>query len=98
MHDISSCSMYATPAVGRPSERETLLRVSKRQEMRSLSPGRGIPMRTSTRNAKDPNDSAPEISSLYECFIAESRRKGEVAHSATLARLVTRVGVSLGFG
>ena len=90
--------MYATPAVGRPSERETLLRVSRRQEMRSLSPGRGIPVRASTRNAKDSNDSTSETSSLYEWFITERQRKGEAAHSATLVRLVARVGVSFGFG
>ena len=90
--------MYATPAVGCPSECETFLRVSRRQEIRSLSPGRGIPARASTRNANDPNDSASETSSLYESFIAERQRKGEAAHSATLARLVARVGVSLGFG
>ena len=68
MHDISSCSMYATPAVGRPSECETLLKVSSRQEMRSLFPGRVIPLRTSTKKAKDSNESAPETSSLQQRF------------------------------
>ncbi len=71
MHDISSCSMYATPAVGRPSECETLLKVSRRQEMRSLSPGRVILLMTSARNAKDSNDSELETSPLPEWFIAE---------------------------
>ena len=64
-HNISSCSMYAMPAIGRPSELETSLRVPSRHEMRSLSPGRGIPLRTSARNAKHAKGSAPEGSSLH---------------------------------
>ena len=66
--------------------------------MRSLSPGRGIPLRTSARNAKDTNESAPETSSLYQQFIADTKKRSETAHSATLARLVARSGVSLGVG
>ena len=90
--------MYATPAVGRPSERETSFRVSSRQEMRSLSPGRGIPLRTSARSAKHSKGSAPEASSLHQRLSAKKQRRGSAANSATLARFVARSGASFGLG
>jgi hypothetical protein len=76
--------MYATPAVGRPSECETLLRVSKRQEMRSLSPGMVIPLRTSARNAKDPRVSVPEESSLHEGWGLPPRTRKETGRLTQL--------------
>ena len=63
--------MYATPAIGRPSELDTSLRVSSKQEIKSLSPGRGMPLRISARNAKHSKGSAPGASSLHQVFTAE---------------------------
>ena len=94
MHDISSCSMYATPAVGRPSECETLLKVSSRQEMRSLSPGRVIPLRTSAKKAKDSKESAPETSSLQQQFSTGTDTKrggGSLGYLSSLCRAVGRI-------
>ena len=75
MHDISSCSIYAIPVVGRPSECETLLRVSRRQEMRSLSPGREMPLRTSTKNAKEPRDSGLPASTLHQSISEKTEKR-----------------------
>lgn len=66
--------------------------------MRSLSPGREAPLRISKRNVKDSKDSGPAASSLHQWFTAETQKEGRAAYSATLVRLVARLGVSLGLG
>jgi hypothetical protein len=98
MHDISSCSMYELPTVGRPSKRETSFRVSSRQEMRSLSPGRGTPLRTSARNAKLSKGSVADAYTLPSMSYYQKRIRCRTTHSATFVRFGARSCVSLGLG
>jgi hypothetical protein len=94
IHDISSCSMYATPTIRRPSECETLLRASRRQEMRSLSPGREMPLRTSAKNVNEPKDSelsAPTLHQSINSKQAERRENGLLGHFSSLSRAIGRI-------
>ena len=65
--------------------------------MRSLSPGRETPLRTSARNVKGPKNSESSASAL-RWVSTQSAAKGSAAHSVTLVRLVARLGASIGFG
>jgi hypothetical protein len=66
--------------------------------MRSLSPGREIPLRTSTKKAKEPEDSELSASALRYQSAISSRKGGRTTYSATLTRLVARLSTSLGLG
>jgi hypothetical protein len=62
--------------------------------MRSLSPGREIPLRTSTKKAKEPEDSGLSTSALrYQVNNRQSERRqnNSLNHFNSLSRAVERI-------